>query len=405
MDASDFSAASPGTLVPTINRQSAFVPAPLPPTIDLGAIAIGLAEAMQAIGELKGACRRLQNPYILVRPLQRREALTSSAMEGTYTTADNLLLAEAGLGVEDGDDTKEVVNYLSALNECLKMLETLPISHRVIKRAHEILLSGLSLSRGAQKRPGQYKTDQNWIGGRTIEAARFIPPPPAATQKCMDELESYINRPDQTFPIPLVDLALVHYQLETIHPFADGNGRVGRMLISLMAVHNGLLNMPILYISPVMERYKDEYIDLMYGVSVYGKWTDWLNFFFSRIVESSRETISTIDRLIDLQITYRGIAGSLGRSATAMHLVDYLFEHPAITVTQAGQKLDVTYPAAKSAIDKLVEHGILREYAGTYPKVYYAPAILAASRPPERPPADDDNGGQQLTEGAAVERE
>lgn len=200
----------------------------------------------------------------------------------------------------------------------------------------------------------------------------------------MDELESYINREGVKFPQPLIDLAFVHYQLETIHPFADGNGRVGRMLISLMAVHNGLLETPVLYISPVMERYKDDYIDLMYNVSTKGEWAAWLNFFFDRITESCKETIETVDRLIDLQAKYRAVAGKLGRSSIGMRLVDILFEKPMITVTESAQNLGVSYPAAKSIIDKLVENHILVEFEGQYPKLFFAKSIFLASRPVER---------------------
>ena len=383
---------STGHLVATIEKQLAFVPAPLPPRIDMGTIALPLAEAMQAIGELRGASRRLTNPYILVRPLQRREALTSSAMEGTFTTTDHLLLAEVGVETQTDESTKEVFNYLKALNESLSLLQSLPISHRVIKRSHEILLSGLSVARGARKRPGEYKSDQNWIGGYTIEKARYVPPPPKETQECMDYLESYINRGEITQPQALIDLALVHYQLEAIHPFSDGNGRVGRMLISLMAVHNGLLDMPILYMSPVLENVKDQYIDLMFDISTKGEWQDWLCFFFERVCESCRETIQTVDRLIELQNDYRERAGSASRSANVITIVDHLFERPALTVSDAATKLNVTYPAAKSTIDKLVEIGILFEHAGAYPKVYFAPEILRVSRTPS-----DDDESPELT--------
>ena len=383
MRADDFSPNAPGELVPTISSQRAFVPASLPPQIDMNEIGVAMSEAMQAIGELKGACRRLQNPFILVRPLQRREALTSSAMEGTFTTEDNLALAEAGITRENDDDTREVVNYMRALDGAMKLLQELPICHRVLKTAHEILLGGLSSARGAQKRPGQYKSEQNWIGGRTIDKARFVPPPPAETQICMDALEAYINREPGTLPTPITDLALVHYQLETIHPFADGNGRVGRMLISVMATKSGLLEMPVLYISPVLEKDKDEYIDLMFGVSSRGDWVPWLNFFFGKVCEACHETIATIDRLIALQDEYRMATGSAIRSSAAMNLVDALFESPAITVNSAANRMGVTYAAAKKTIDKLVELSIVREVPGLYPKTFIAAGILRAAAPPD----------------------
>ena len=287
---------------------------------------------MQAIGELKGASRRLQNPAILIRPLQRREALTSSAMEGTFTTTDHLILAEADVATEGDDSTREVMNYLEALNEGLELLQKPPISHRVIRRAHERLLSGLSAGRGAGKRRGEYKQEQNWIGGYTIDKARFVPPPPLHTLRCMDELEAYINRPPDPSKLALIDLALVHYQLETIHPFADGNGRVGRMLISLMAVHSGLLLTPTLYMSPALERRKDDYIDRIFGVSARGDWRSWLMFFLDRLQETCVETIDIIDRLIALQEDYRRRAAQAMRSASAVTIVDMLFVQPAITV-------------------------------------------------------------------------
>jgi len=387
MRRTDFSTDAPGQLVPTIAQQLAFVPNPLPPQIDLNEIALPMGEAMQAIGELKGACRRLSNPYILISPLQRREALTSSAMEGTFTTADDLALAEVGIERDHDDSTREVRNYLRALNSSLGMLEELPICHRVITSAHEILLSGLSSSRGAQKRPGEYKVDQNWIGGRLIENARFVPPPPAETQTCMNDVEAYINRDALGFPTPLMDLALVHYQLETIHPFADGNGRVGRMLISIMAVKSGLLDLPVLYVSPALEHDKDEYIDLLFNVSARGEWVPWLNFFFHKVVAACQDTIATIDRLIDLQDNYRRLAGAAVRSANAISLVDNLFERPAVTVTGASELLGVTYAAAKKTIDKLEELKILTEVPGIYPKTFIATGVMNAARPEVQEPS------------------
>lgn len=348
----------------------------------MAAVAFAVGEALQAVGELKGACRRLQNPYILVRPLQRNEALTSSAMEGTFTTDSHLLLAEAGLENDSDESTREVVNYLRALNRSLEMLKELPISHRVLKCAHEILLGGLSASRGAGKRPGEYKREQNWIGGRSIDVARFVPPPPLETQSCMDQLEAYLNRPSEASALQkLIDLALVHYQIEAIHPFADGNGRVGRMLISLMAVHSGLLDLPILYISPAMEKSKDEYIDRMFRVSTEGKWDEWIIFFSEKVCESCAEATSAIDRIIDLQQRFRALAQASGKSSNPLVIIDSLFESPVISVTEAAKRLNVTYAAARGTIDKLIGLDILKELDGVYPKAFYSPLIVRASRP------------------------
>ena len=197
----------------------------------------------------------------------------------------------------------------------------------------------------------------------------------------MDRLEAYINRGDKEFPTPLMDLALVHYQLETIHPFADGNGRVGRMMISLMTVQSGLLDMPVLYISPVMERYKDEYIDHLFDVSTKSRWDDWLVFFFARVAESCRETIEVIDRLLTLQDEFRAVTRRSGRSASVMTLADSLFDTPAISVNDAARKLGVTYAAAKTAVDKLLTLKIVVAIPNTYPRLYYSPRIRQAARP------------------------
>lgn len=379
MDLLAFAGTPSGRFVKTIGGASAFVPAPLAPPIDLNAIGSSLYAASAAIGELKGACRRLRDPSILVAPLQRREALTSSAMEGTFSTMDALVLSQRGIERENDDQTREVGNYVRALDSSILALDRLPICHRIITDAHRTLLGGLSHNRGAQKRPGEYKPDQNWIGGRTIETARFVPPPPAETRVCMDELERFINREGKRYP--LLDMALVHYQFETVHPFMDGNGRVGRMLISLMAVADGLLDMPALYVSPVIERRKDDYIDLMFGVSARGEWNAWIEFFLDCVVESCKDTIATIDRLIALHDDYRHRASGAMRSPNALTLVDHLFEQPAMTVNDAAGILGVTYAAARTTIDRLIALDILSQYENVYPAVFIARGILDAASP------------------------
>jgi cell filamentation protein, protein adenylyltransferase len=381
MDRHAFADEAPGRLVPTIHGALAYVPDDLGPIIDIAAVAPAMLEAMQALGELKGACRRLAEPGILIRPLQRREALTSSAMEGTFSTQDALILAERGIERDDDDATREVRNYVRALDDAVVALGRLPICHRILTDAHRTLLSGLGHGRGAQKRPGEYKPDQNWIGGRTIDVARYVPPPPTEARACMDALERYLNR-DQR-PFPLLDLALVHYQFEAIHPFADGNGRVGRMLVALMAVESGLLDMPVLYVSPAMEHRKDEYIDLMFAVSTKGEWTPWIIFFLARVAESCRETIATIDRLIALQDDYRRRAGDAMRSASAITLVDHLFRQPTVTVNEAADVLGVSYQAVRKTIDRLVDLGILGIFPDAYPRLFVARGILDAANPPD----------------------
>ena len=381
MDRRSFVPRMPGQLVPTVGGAWAFVPAPLAPAIDMNAVIEPLLDATQAIGELKGACRRLRSPEVLIGPLQRREALTSSAMKGTFSNQDALVLADRGIEGSNDDATKEVRNYIKALSTAVENLKALPICHRVLTDAHRTLLGGVGQGRGANKRPGEYKPEQNWIGGRTIDSARYVPPPPADTLTCMKTLEAYINRDGRANA--LLDLALVHYQFEAIHPFMNGNGRVGRMLVSLMSIERGLLDMPVLYLSPVLERHKDEYVDLMFNVSTKDAWTEWLVFFLRCTSQSCRDTIDTIDRLIELQDDYRKKAALVTRTASAVKLVDHLFESPAISVGDAQAVLGVTYAAARKTIDRLLELRILEQYEGAYPAIFLARGILDATLPPD----------------------
>lgn len=379
MDLTGFGQNSTGRLVSTPYNVHAFIPNPLPPNVDLSAVMEAVVNANGAISELRGASRRLNNPYILVRPLQRREALTSSAMEGTFTTADNLLIADAGIDERQDQAAIEVSNYLKALKGALEQLSSgLPICHKVIRTAHGVLLQGVGSHRGANRDAGEYKRDQNAIGGqrRGIEYARFVPPPPAEALQCMDDLERYINRNDRSPIDSLIDLALVHYQFETIHPFADGNGRVGRMLISLMAVERELFDLPLLYISPELEGRKDEYIDLMLEVSKNGKWENWINFFLNIVAESARNSIGVIDKLLTLQEQYRTEISQVSRTSNAVALVDLLFEQPLVSVRNVQDHFGVTYRAARNTIDKLIEHEILIEIPDRHPSVFLALEIM-----------------------------
>jgi Fic family protein len=359
----------------------AFVPNPLPPELELGSIALALGEARGAIGELRGACRRLPDPYILIRPLQRLEAQTSSAMEGTHTTADELALAEAGVERNFGSDALEVRNYILALNWAEQELQRLPISGRLLKGAHERLLEAVGRARGQDKLPGQYKRDQNMIGGLRLDTALFIPPPAKEAEAAMADLERFINRDRKTSSHALIDMALVHYQFETIHPFADGNGRVGRMLISLMAVTEGLLEMPVLYMSPELEKRKDAYIDLLYAVSARGAWSDWLNFFLEIAALSANRTVRTIDRVLQLHADYRERAMSKYRSSNLLGVIDLVFTRPAVQARTVVERIGVTDAAARTLLRQLAGLAILEERADIYPTVWLARELIDVSRP------------------------
>jgi Fic family protein len=380
MDISKFQKPA-GQIIRTLEGHDAFLPEPLPPKLDLSSLAKPMARAIHQLGELKGASRRTPNPYIFIRPLQRREALTSSAMEGTFTNIDDLILEEEGIASNKSEDAREASNYGFALRRATAQLKDLSISHRLIKDAHRTLLSGLSTERGANKRPGEYKIHQDWIGGnKLIGSARYVPPPPDQAARCMDQLEAYINREVDEPADKLIDLALAHYQFEAIHPFADGNGRLGRMIVTLMAMQSGLLDLPLLYLSPVLENRKNEYIELMYNVSANSRWEEWIVFFLDVVVDACKSTTRTIVQLIDVQADYRRKAASAGRSAKLIEITDQLFESPYLTIPRTQEKFGVTYRAAQLMLGKLVDAGILQEIPGTFPKYFSAPAIIAISK-------------------------
>ena len=379
MDYALFDARSAGHLVATLHGAQAFVPDPLPPKMDLSAIFGDYGDAMAGIGALNAKIAQLPNPQLIIRPLQRREALLSSAMEGTYTTNDELALLEAG--VEDGarNDTREVLNYASALTHAVALMRELPICHRLIREVHEKLLAGLPYSRGGNKRPGEYKQEQNWIGGPTMQTARFLPPPPAEAFDAMNQLEAFVNRDASGSIPPLLEAGLVHYQFETIHPFADGNGRVGRILIPLVLLSRGLIGTPVFYPSASLEARKDDYIDLMFNVSSQGKWEEWLRFFLRICNDTCITSIAVIDRLIDLQNEFRARATAKFRSNNVLALIDQLFVSPVVSTPMVRKFLGVTHRAARMTIASLEEIDVLQKVQGpTMPEYFAARAILRA---------------------------
>lgn len=363
MDSSSFKESPSGTLIPTVGGQSAFVPNPLPPNIDHAALAVPMAETMLALGELNSTGRGIADPMLVIRPLQRREALLSSAMEGTFTTANQLALAEADEDLQLDAATLEVRNYLRAFDTADRLRHEIPVSGRMIKEIHRVLLAQTNPGRGASKRPGEYKNQQNFIAGgdRRIENARFIPPPPREAEEAMNALEHFLNRDDKGQIPPIVESALLHYQFETIHPFADGNGRVGRILVPIHLMAVGVLDRPLLYLSPAVEGRKDEYVDLMLNVSRSGAWTDWLLFYLELVRASCVAATEVLNRLEALRAKYREAISETGGSARYITLADDLFLTPVTTIPKVAERLGVTYPAAKNAVDRLIELGILAE--------------------------------------------
>jgi Fic family protein len=250
-----------------------------------------------------------------------------------------------------------------------------------MRDAHAQLLSGLSMRRGAGKRPGEYKVHQNAIGrrGDTIHTARFVPPPPSVTPKCMDELEAFINRDAEPGPSRLVDLALAHYQFEAIHLFDDGNGRIGRMLITLMAMQAGLVDQPLLHISAQLERDKDGYIEQLHEVSTIGAWERWIGYFLGVVSASCDDATRLVDRILSLQAELRTRAAQASRNPRLAMIVDTLFTKSWTTAAEIRKFCRVSFPTAQADLAALVDAKVLLEIAGRRPKIYYCPDLLALS--------------------------
>ncbi len=378
MQQEDFTSLSTGKLVQTINGCLAFVPAPLPPPdLRLESLMPVLTRAVRSLGELSGIGRTLPNPYLLIRPFMRREAVASSKIEGTVTNLSELFLFEIDEQTTRAPaDAREVFNYVRALEKSLESLEALPISNRLIRNAHKILLTDVTTARGAHIIPGEFKTDQNWIGARLIQNARFVPPPPNEAQEAMGELEKFINNNHDTEVPFVVKLALIHYQFETIHPFPDGNGRVGRLLIPLMLCDRKELSQPLLYLSSYFENRYDEYIDKMLCVSKHAAWNDWIEFFLRGIEETCTDAINKAKKLQDLQSAYRAKIQQARTSVLLGTITDLLFERPAVTLPYLSKKLDISYNSAKKHIGRLVALGVLKETNVGRPKIWVAAEIM-----------------------------
>lgn len=363
----------------------AFLPDPAPENLELDAAIIhALGSAERALGQLTGTLRGMGaqlNVHLLGRPLLRREAIASSLIEGTVTTPEQLVLleAEGGEGKAPSSDTREVLNYMDALDHGFARLPEIPVCVRLMKELHGILMRGV---RGDEERPGEIRTVQNFIGAtRDIREARFVPPPPSAVEGCLAALERTIH-PDELqggLP-PLVRLALVHYQFETIHPFRDGNGRVGRLLIPLILCTYERLDAPSLYLSPYFEKHRTQYTDLLLRVSLTGDFMSWVRFFLEGVAESARAAIERAEALTKLRREYHAKLSSARSSALLLKLVDSLFDLPVVTIGGAARLLQVTPAAASANLRKLVEAEIVTEVTGRVrDQRFVARGLLAAA--------------------------
>ena len=309
---------------------------------------------------------------MLIRPYLRREAVLSSRIEGTQSSLSDLLLFEADAPTDRPDDTREVFNYVRALEWGVSQLPKLPLSLRFIRGLHHRLLQG---TRGEDQTPGEFRTTQNWIGpkGTPIERANFVPPPPEALAGLLDAWEKYLHAED-VLP-PLIKCALIHYQFETIHPFSDGNGRVGRLLMPLFLITRECLSQPLLYLSAYFERKRAEYYDGLSEGRRSGDLRPWLELFLTAVVTQSIDAALRADQLTHLEADFRERLST--RSAVAHRILDQLFMNMYVVASRVAEKQKVTYAAAQSAINALVRAKILKEMTGrSYGKVYAAPEIL-----------------------------
>jgi Fic family protein len=371
MNPKDFSPSSPGRLVPTVEGAMAFVPEPIPRKLVLAPPTIRLlSEADHSMGRLAGVVSRLVNPYLVAYPLMRREAILSSRIEGTYTTAEDLVLMEAApterppvpLHSREAD-TREVVNYIRAMEYGLKRLKQMPLSLRVIREMHDVLLRGV---RGDQERPGEFRVIQNFIGRRsdTIANARFVPPPVPEMLTALDDLERYLHEETADSPPLLVRLALIHYQFETIHPFRDGNGRIGRVLLPLMLCSTGKIGEPTLYLSGYFDHHREDYMDLLLRVSLRGDWTAWIDFFLQAVAVCANESREQAEGLINLLERYLARFRSARSSALLQTLIEELFRLPSMSIGDAVTLLKVSPATASANLKKLAAAGIVREITG-----------------------------------------
>ena len=301
----------------------------------------------------------LPNPHLLISPFIRREAVTSSRIENTQSGLDDLFFFEADQTESPSvSDVKEIRNYVRAMEYGIKRLAELPISSRLICEIHGILMQEV---RGEHATPGLIRTSQNWIGspGCTLMEATYVPPPAPEMKQCFSDLERYIHSEPQE--PALIQCALVHYQFEAIHPFVDGNGRIGRLLITFMLLERKLLSQPLLYLSDFFERYRDEYYRLLLNVSQKGDWKAWLTFFLNGVRQQSEDGLLTIQKLLALQNQYKEIAVGRRVPKVVNRLIDYLFASPAVSVSELSKIWEIPFPTVQRGVDYLIEKGILRE--------------------------------------------
>lgn len=374
MEDSVFKAPEAGQVVRTAEGYSAFVPAPLPPElVYTPALVRALSQADTGVSELAGLGRVLPNPHLLIAPYMRREAVLSSRIEGTRTSLAELMAEEAGWKGVAPHDVREVRNYVAALEHGIKRLVSLPLSLRLVRELHERLMAGV---RGETATPGAFRRSQNWIGspGSTPETATYVPPPPHEMHEALAQWETFLHERGE---IPeLVQCALMHEHFEAIHPFLDGNGRVGRLLITLFLIERGRLPHPLLYLSEYFERERQDYYNGLMRIRTHGDWHGWLIYFLNGVSWSARRAIRQAERLVDLRESMRQAVSDTPKLVV---LVDALFENPYLNTARTKDLLDVTDPTARKANTELEDLGLVEEVTGRKrSRQYLAKAVLEA---------------------------
>jgi Fic family protein len=382
-----------GRIIKLPTGYSAFIPHPLPPKFEWdNALVYSLSRADFLLGKLAREGSRLPNPHLLIRPFIVREAVLSSRIEGTQTTLGEILAADSGAHIKQNlDDLQEVQNYIKALDYGLSRSEELPLSLRLIKEIHEHLMQGV---RGSHATPGEFRRTQNWIGspGCTLNTAKFIPPPPDYLMDALSELEHFLH--NRQLP-PLIHIALCHYQFEAIHPFLDGNGRVGRLLIMLLLVEQKMLPSPLLYLSAFFEATRDEYYRQLYNVSRNGTWREWLIYFLNGVSVQSEDVLSRAERINNLLNQWK-IKVAATSSSVPVDIVDRLAVNPYVTINKISEDLKIAYSTAQRGVQKLEASGIIQKTNDNKrDKVYCAIAILSILEEPTKISADIYNSNEK----------
>lgn len=345
------------------DHYKSFQPNPINRTwaLDNMALVQLLGQADRELGRLDMYSNYIPNIDLFISMHVLKEATQSSKIEGTQTNMAEALLDKEDVAIDKRDDWEEVQNYVAAMNEAVAKLQTLPFSARLVRETHKTLMQGV---RGTHKQPGEFRRSQNWIGGATIKDAVFIPPVHTSLGELMGDIEKFVHNDAQYFP-ELLKIALVHYQFETIHPFLDGNGRVGRLLITLYLVSKGILKQPVLYLSDFFERNRTHYYDNLMRVREKNDLLQWFKFFLVGVIETARSSSATFDNILKLQKQVDSQIQTLGsRTANAQKIVHYLYQHPMIDAAKVGEVADISPASAYKLIADLEQFGILKEITG-----------------------------------------